>query len=310
MKKDSYTAYEIVSGLVLSVIIPLLIILAVSNWEKPTQAQTGTIPDGVAQDWKIFTTPAKEFSASMPDKNMIFRRGEYTTGGTVVSETIEIGAFYRGCAMVVRIFSTDNPQAILSEETRKLSYRDAKRNSVKVRGIKAQSFINQSGDSYFEALGLISKNRLYLIQAGARKEDNAYLKHFLASINLKGMAGSTQPSDISSFSTKPPDSLSPATTSENQPEPATPSLRPVIIYAAKAVYNDRARLNRVQGTILVSVVFTTDGEVTNVKIIRGLPDGLDEQAISAVQRIRFLPAEKNGKPVSVRMSMEFSFALL
>jgi TonB family protein len=57
------------------------------------------------------------------------------------------------------------------------------------------------------------------------------------------------------------------------------------------------------------VIFTSDGRVTNIKVVRGLPDGLTEKAIEAAQRIRFNPATKNGAPVSVRGNLEFSFNL-
>ena len=43
------------------------------------------------------------------------------------------------------------------------------------------------------------------------------------------------------------------------------------------------------------------------KIIQGLPFGLIGQAITAAKKIRFEPAYKNGEPVSVRGSLEFSF---
>jgi TonB family protein len=91
---------------------------------------------------------------------------------------------------------------------------------------------------------------------------------------------------------------------------ATASLKPTIIYKEKAKYTESARQNRVQGTVLVSAVFTADGKVTAIRVVRGLPDGLNDEAIKAAQKIRFNPAMKNGQAVSVRMQMEFSFNLL
>ncbi|MFN7927894.1 MAG: energy transducer TonB [Blastocatellia bacterium] len=91
---------------------------------------------------------------------------------------------------------------------------------------------------------------------------------------------------------------------------ATASLKPNIIYKEKAKYTEAARQNRVQGTVLVSAVFTADGKVTAIRVVRGLPDGLNDEAIKAAQKIKFTPAMKNGQPVSVRMQMEFSFNLL
>lgn len=92
-------------------------------------------------------------------------------------------------------------------------------------------------------------------------------------------------------------------------EPMTASLRPTILYREKAKYTEEARQNKVQGTVVLQVVFHANGSITDVRVVRGLPDGLTEKAIEAARRIRFNPAVKNGSPVSVRGTLEFSFNL-
>ena len=91
---------------------------------------------------------------------------------------------------------------------------------------------------------------------------------------------------------------------------ATGSMKPNFLHTEKARYTEQARTNRVQGTVVVSAVFTADGRITSIRVIRGLPDGLDEEAIKALHKFRFTPATKNGQPVSTKMSMEFTFNLL
>ncbi len=89
--------------------------------------------------------------------------------------------------------------------------------------------------------------------------------------------------------------------------PSPGSLRPKVISQEKAKYTDLARSERIQGTIVVSVVFTADGRVTSPRIVRGLPYGLNDEAVKAVRKIRFRPACREGRPVSVRMGIEFTF---
>jgi TonB family protein len=91
--------------------------------------------------------------------------------------------------------------------------------------------------------------------------------------------------------------------------PMTASLRPTILYREKAKYTEEARQNKIQGTVVLSVVFNTNGQVTDIRTVRGLPDGLTEKAIEAARKIRFNPAVKDGSPVSVRGSLEFTFNL-
>ena len=85
--------------------------------------------------------------------------------------------------------------------------------------------------------------------------------------------------------------------------------KPTILYKEKAKYTEEARQNKVQGTVVLNVIFTADGRITNIRTVRGLPDGLTEKAIEAAQRIRFQPATKNGQAVSVRGNLEFTFNL-
>jgi TonB family protein len=85
--------------------------------------------------------------------------------------------------------------------------------------------------------------------------------------------------------------------------------RPTITYKEKARYTEIARLNLVQGVVVLNVVFTVEGEIKNIKVVRGLEDNLTENAIEAARKIRFTPATKDGVPVHVRGNLEYSFNL-
>jgi len=92
-------------------------------------------------------------------------------------------------------------------------------------------------------------------------------------------------------------------------QPMTASLRPNILYKEKAQYTEEARTNKITGTVVLSMVFNLNGTITDIRTVRGLPDGLTEKAIEAAKRIRFTPAVKNGQPVAVRGQIEFNFML-
>src|SRR5262245_38988219 len=92
-------------------------------------------------------------------------------------------------------------------------------------------------------------------------------------------------------------------------EPMTDELDTTILYKEKAKYTKDARDNNVQGVVVLNLVFTADGKITGIRVVRGLPDGLTEKAIEAAQKIRFNPATRDGQPISVRGNLEFSFQL-
>lgn len=74
-------------------------------------------------------------------------------------------------------------------------------------------------------------------------------------------------------------------------------------------YSSDARDNQITGTVVLRCIFGADGRVRNITVIRGLPDGLTERAIKAARQIKFIPAMKDGRPVSMWMQLEYNFNL-
>jgi protein TonB len=87
------------------------------------------------------------------------------------------------------------------------------------------------------------------------------------------------------------------------------SKKPVIKDKPVPEYTLIAHRHGVQGTVTIRAVFRSSGKVTNIQAIKTLPDGLTEQAIDAARRIKFKPAEKDGRPVSTFMQLEYRFRL-
>ena len=74
-------------------------------------------------------------------------------------------------------------------------------------------------------------------------------------------------------------------------------------------YTEEARRSSVTGTVVLRVVFSRTGEVTNIRAMQSLGGGLTEKAIAAARQIRFVPARRNGQPVSMYMQLEYNFNL-
>ena len=74
-------------------------------------------------------------------------------------------------------------------------------------------------------------------------------------------------------------------------------------------YTEDARKNQITGTVVLRAVFTSGGQVTNIRAVSGLPYGLTERAIAAARQIRFTPATKDGRPVSMYIQLEYNFNL-
>src|SRR5678816_3888857 len=74
-------------------------------------------------------------------------------------------------------------------------------------------------------------------------------------------------------------------------------------------YTEEARKNQITGTVVLRAVFTSGGQVTNIRSVSGLPFGLTERAIAAARQIKFSPAMKDGHAVSMYIQLEYNFNL-
>ena len=64
---------------------------------------------------------------------------------------------------------------------------------------------------------------------------------------------------------------------------------------------------QVHGTVILSAVIHSNGSVSDVKILRGVDDRLDQYASAALSRWRFRPATKNGDPVALQTVVMIPF---
>ena len=61
-------------------------------------------------------------------------------------------------------------------------------------------------------------------------------------------------------------------------------------------YTEDARAKRIEGEVLLEVVFEASGRLRVLRVVRGLGHGLDDAAVHAAEQIRFKPALKDGQP--------------
>ncbi len=74
-------------------------------------------------------------------------------------------------------------------------------------------------------------------------------------------------------------------------------------------YTQEAREHQVTGTVVLRAVFAEDGKVRAIIPLARLPHGLTASAIRAAREIKFIPATKDGHPVSMWMQLEYNFNL-
>jgi bla regulator protein blaR1 len=86
---------------------------------------------------------------------------------------------------------------------------------------------------------------------------------------------------------------------------------PKVIKLVQPKYTRKAMQEKIVGTVSLSAVLQTSGKPDHIEVTKSLDSvhGLDRAAVEALARSRFEPAEKDGKPVPVRIVVEMEFRL-
>ena len=77
----------------------------------------------------------------------------------------------------------------------------------------------------------------------------------------------------------------------------------IVLRKPKAAYSRKS----VEGIVRLRVTFLPDGTLGQITLLRSLHKDLDKSAFDAAKKIKFLPAEIDGKPVEVSRIFEYGF---
>lgn len=88
---------------------------------------------------------------------------------------------------------------------------------------------------------------------------------------------------------------------------STGFVAPGFLNRVKPEITREADLADITATVEIMVVFQSNGEVGAVEITRWAGFGLDESAERAIRQLKFKPATRDGKPVSVRAFIRYNF---
>ncbi len=107
--------------------------------------------------------------------------------------------------------------------------------------------------------------------------------------------------------------------SDTTPAAPTPRPKPAVVAAAfvpaqivskpKPSYTDEARSRRIEGEVVLEVLFSAAGESRVLRVVKGLGSGLDEEAVHAAEKIVFTPAKRDGQPIDFTATVRITFNL-
>lgn len=153
----------------------------------------------------------------------------------------------------------------------------------------------------------LAADRVYIVEAIGDDIARASVKQFLDSFLIGGDGGAKSISNppaaegVTIFRAESESTTEPKVFSGKD---VTPKAR--ILVKPEPMYTEAGRQ---AGTVVLRGILASTGHVTNLRVVSGLPNGLTEQAIEAARNMRFIPAMKEGRHVSMYIQLEYNFNL-
>ena len=257
--------------------------------------------DLVATDLQIDrNSPLQVIVTTKAGTIKVIRAGNYFLPYVLVETQAEISPLNLGDSERVVL---NDPVYMLSDSGKIVSGRITGITTIKnTRAFSISLSINANDkgapvfDRYGAVIGIATKN------ADVPSASLAWPSDVLATLKHLGEPGvGVGRGDGPQFGVRPP----PATTDNSSVQ--TVDTKPVALSKPTPRYTAAARANGTQGSVLLRVLVGEDGTVKSVRVVRGLPDGLTEEAMTEARQIKFKPAMKDGKPVPYLVGLEISF---
>lgn len=255
--------------------------------------------------WNLYTVEGGKFSLALPVLPEFESRKETRAKPQKDRQRYIIKCSTKDVVYTVNIFENPKPQLSLesfiqeqvsANPTENLTFK----RKFTIGGVAAQEFVYPDGKGLAQFFA--KDNRLYDVRAHGAALDDPRIASFFHYLSLKKrdeaihisesvQAGTFELPNGGIFKGKEVDT------------------KARLIAKPEPTYTNKARSKQITGTVILKCVFAADGTVTAMRIVSGLPYGLTEKAIDAARKIKFIPATKDGKNVSMWMQLEYNFNL-
>jgi hypothetical protein len=302
-----------------SLFISLLFVICFVGTDH-SSAQSGEPRD---LNWLRVRTDDGEFSVEVPPNyKYFFNKDGFSLSASSVDYRLTnvrlLNSFFEGTAVGFEIY--DGGKGALDGIFESDQKRDLARASEEKRaGFKVRQIVSKSPNSYAVRQYFYSKSKIYVLTTASRTGETQAMKRFLDSVifvpNRKDPAAGEgtalsklKMTDVEvemkvedPHSNKSQSATAPAPT----PDPNTKSV--VLVSKPKGSYVDSARQKNVTGSVRLRLTLADDGSIPRITVVRTLPEGLLRQVLFAALRIKFLPKEVDGRPVSLVATFDYGF---
>ena len=252
--------------------------------------------------WTFYTVKDEEFSVALPNHPSMQTVKEKREKPQKDRRKRVLSTSNNDVTYTIYIVENSEPRQSLDEFIIELNSNPTTaltpaEDAATVNGVSRKSFTYADGKGMVQFVA--TKDRLYAFRAQGARLDDSRMTDFFTTISLKRQEKSTEVFDGpgSFYESKllnvhKGSDLDTKVRMQSKPDPT---------------YTSAAERDRITGTVILRCVFTSEGTVTHIRVVKGLPGGLTEKAMEAARQIKFIPGTKDGKPVSMWMQLEYNF---
>jgi TonB family protein len=278
-----------------TLLLLMVTVLLVSNavGQQPSGIGSGIGPGSGSKGPTRYTIDGEGFSVLLPTRPALTTTKVTRKDGKEQTKrflTLTMNSVFYGVEIFENLKPAQPLEEFIAESSANLKFDVATERSLTVDGIAGKEYSSQGQTTTTVIQVFAAEDRLFRFAATGPPSATPEIKAFFSSIQL-GKKPMGVDVSLEIFTGREVDTKARLIT---KPEPS---------------YTDDARNNAVQGTVVLRAVFAKNGKVENIRVVSGLPNGLTERAINAAKQIKFVPAMKDGKPVSMWMQLEYNFEL-
>jgi len=254
--------------------------------------------------WNLYTVKGERLSLALPALPAMETTKETRARPQKDRQRRVIKCSSKGVVYTIHIVENPKPRQSLDTFIQEQATANPTENltaqgDFNLEGIKGKAF------SYPDRKGMVQffakDDRLYDVRAYGASADDPRIATFFHYLTLKKQEDAIEVSEnVQAGTFDAPETLYIGKQVDTKAR---------LVKKPEPSYTEKARGAQITGTVVLKCVFAADGTVKNIHVVSGLPYGLTEKAIAAARKIKFIPATKDGKNVSMWMQLEYNFNL-
>ncbi len=274
--------------------------------EQNTPAQQANPSATSSSEWLRYTVDGDKFSVLLPVMPAMITYPTRTRDNRDSLQKVRIiGAYSDGVAYAIEVFERSG-----SGDVAQLTGMEFKRDIV-VDGVNGKEYSYENKNQKGTVQLFRTSTHIHLFRAIGSKliDPDGGITRFFSSLNFAPKPGDIKITDGPGNRSG---EANPLRIDGGQVEiikARDVDVKISVVSKPEPYYTEGAREADVVGTVVLRVVFGSNGAITHVRVVSGLPHGLTEQAIFAARQIKFHPAIKDNRFVSIWVELQYNFNL-